>query len=341
MIEPGAIPLPSEDDKLAGWQALTQDAGPIHLSGFGILKIEGRDSASWLQKLVTANVEAMTDGAGVYALLLEAKGHVLADFVLLRQPDSFLLYTSRAAFDSLVPNLRRAIFREQVTLTDLSQQFTIMSLQGPQAYAVMQRAFDLNPNSLSSQSLTFQVFTIMHANQELIAVHHARASTDGFDFLAPDEAVHSLWFQLVTHSARSLVVPEALNVARVEAGIPWYGADFDETTLAPEARLDRFIAENKGCYPGQEVIARIRNLGHVNRLLCQIQIDGDTVPSRGDVVFVGGAEGGMITSSVWSYKRDAPLALGYIRKEWEKDGTRLQIANGSERLNARVLQEAS
>jgi folate-binding protein YgfZ len=320
------------------WQALTQGAGVIHLSNFGILKIEGRDRALWLQKLVTVNIEAMSDGAGVYALLLEAKGHVLADFVLLKQPDSFLLYTSRAAFDNLVPNLRQAIFREKVTLADLSGQFSVISLQGLEAQLVAKKTFTSNfqapVSNLSTSVIHFA--EISDANHQLLAVHYPRAGKDGFDLLAPESAIPAILVALSANGARRVGL-DALNVARVEAGVPWYGADFDETTLAPEARLDAFIAENKGCYPGQEVISRIRNLGHVNRLLVRFQIDGETVPSRNDVVFVDDKKAGLITSPVWSYARNAPLALGYIRREWANEGTRVQIIRGADRLNAAIV----
>ncbi len=329
-----------------GWQALNQSAGAIRLSDFGVLKVEGRDRAPWLHNLLTANIESMSDGGAVYTLLLEAKGHVVADLILLKQADSFLLYTSRPAFEKLVPNLRQAIFREKVTLTDLSDQFVIVSLQGPKAQEVAQKTFGSNlepfdfaqgESPVSNLSSSFFHFAqIPYANHRLLAVHYSRAGKDGFDLLAPSDALSALWDALIANGAQQVELG-ALNVARVEASIPWYGADFDETILAPEARLEPFIAENKGCYPGQEVIARIRNLGHVNRLLVSFQIDGETVPPCSDRVFVDGKEVGLITSAVWSYARSAPLALGYVRREWAIEGTRVQIIRGADRLNATIV----
>ncbi len=327
------VASPREDRNLrAEWHALTAGAGAIRHSDFGVLRVEGRDRVSWLDNLVTADVEAMSDGAGAYALLLEAKAHVLADFVLLRQSDSILVYTSRAAHEKLYFNLSRAIFREKVALTDLSDQFAIISIQGPNAQAVAQKTFDTNLSILNLQFAQLQFTTY-----QLLFIHHPRASTNSFDMLAPRDAIPALWDVLLANGAQPVGL-DALNITRVEAGIPWYGTDFDETTLALEARLDAFIAENKGCYPGQEVIARIRNLGHVNRLLVQFQIEGDVIPSRGDLAFVDHVEAGWITSPVWSFARNAPLALGYTRREWAADGARVQIAHGNTRLSAIVKE---
>ena len=106
--------------------------------------------------------------------------------------------------------------------------------------------------------------------------------------------------------------------------------------LAPEARLERYIAEDKGCYTGQEVIARIKNRGHVNRLLVQYEMEGSIVPERGDLVFLDEREVGWITSAVWSIANDAPLALGYLRREAAQDDVRVQVAHGEKRVDARA-----
>jgi folate-binding protein YgfZ len=172
-------------------------------------------------------------------------------------------------------------------------------------------------------------------DSELLIVNRPRAGQDGLDILV--ERLHAalLWDMLTAKGARPIGF-DALNVARIEMGIPWYGDDFDETMLAPEARLDAFIAENKGCYTGQEVIARIKNRGHVNRLLVQFQIAGDVAPERGDLVFLDGQEVGWITSAVMSFASNAPLALGYLRREVVRDSARVQIARGGTRVDAQI-----
>ncbi|MGE5264049.1 MAG: aminomethyltransferase family protein [Acidobacteriota bacterium] len=309
--------------------ALRERAAVIDLAHFGALRVRGRDRVAWLHKLTTANVQSLAEGAGNYALLLNAKGHVVADFVLVvrHEQDGLLLYTTRGAIGKLRANLRRAIFREQVALEDTGESVVIMSVQGLNAAQGIAGTLGSLP--------PLEPFRSAQVDQ-LLVVRHPRADGDGFDLLAPRERAVELWDALVGQGIRPAGL-EALNIARIEAGIPWYADDFDETMLAPEARLDRYIAENKGCYTGQEVIARIKNLGHVNRLLTRFQVQGEAVPDRGDLIFAEDREVGWVTSAVYSFARQAPLAFGYIRREWAEVATNVQIARGAVRLNATVI----
>lgn len=308
------------------YTALTQRAGMIIQPDPGILRVDGRDRVDWLHNLVTTDVEVMQEGSAAYSLLLDAKAHVLADFVLVKQAEYFLLYTSTAAHENLFVNLHRAIFREKVTLTDVSEQFGIISVQGLQAARCLSQSLDLSISESLHSALTAQ---------NLIVIPNPRIP-NRFDVLAPHGAVPDLNRALAMNGAAPIGL-DALNIVRVEAGIPQYGDDFDETTLAPEARLDEFIAPSKGCYPGQETIARIRNLGHVNRLLAQLLISNNELPQRDDKIFADEKEIGDITSAVWSFARNAPLALGYTRREYAVAGTRVQIARDNMRLDVSVF----
>jgi folate-binding protein YgfZ len=330
-VERDGITLARDYGDLHGeYDALFFGAGVIDLAHFGVLRVEGRDRIEWLHKLVTANLQALPDWTGAYALLLNAKGHVAADFIVLRLPESLLLYTSHPAKEKLAANLRRAIFREQVALTDASDGFAVVSLQGELAGEVLSQALGttLPPNAFAVSPLKF-------FDSELLVIQNPRSDHSGFDLIVERRHLEILWEILTAKNARPIGL-DALNVARVEAGIPWYGDDFDETMLAPEARLDAFIAENKGCYTGQEVIARVKNRGHVNRLLARFDLEGSVTPERGDLIFAEEKEMGWITSAVWSFENAAPRALGYLRHEAAQDGTRVQIARGATRLDATV-----
>jgi len=324
--------LPRDYGDVRGeYEAFEAGAGLVDLANFGVLRVEGHDRVAWLHKLVTVNVQALGDGAKTYGLLLTAKGHVAADFVLLRQPDALLLYARWSAKEKLFANLRRAIFREKVMLTDVSDVYAILTLQGVGADAILTQTLgtSLAPGDFSFSATKF-------FDSELLIANNARAESGGLDLLVERRHVAILWDMLTAKGARPIGF-DALNTARIEAGIAWYGDDFDETMLAPEARLDAFIAENKGCYTGQEVIARIRNRGHVDRLLAQLQIAGQVVPERGDLVFSDGQETGWVTSAAMSFTHNAPLALGYLRREAAQEGARVQIARGEARLDAVVV----
>jgi folate-binding protein YgfZ len=329
-VERDGVLVPRDyGDVRAEYATLRDQAGLVDLAHFGVLRVRGRDRIAWLHKLTTANVQSLAKGAGTYALLLNAKGHVVADFILSvrGEQDGVLLYTTRSAIEKLMVNLRRAIFREKVALENVGESLAILSVQGLQASQSVADLLGPLP--------ALELFQSSETDHGLV-VRHPRAGGDGFDLLVPREQAVQVWDTLVGQGMRPVGL-DALNIARIEVGVPWYADDFDETMLAPEARLDRYIADNKGCYTGQEVIARIKNLGHVNRLLTRFQVQGEVIPDRGDRIFVEDREVGWVTSAVYSFARQAPLAFGYIRREFATAGTGVQILHSQLSVGAIVL----
>ncbi len=329
MSESDTSPIQAHDGHLElyqDYQALRDDAGLVSLQDHGVFSVAGPDRVEWLHNLTTVDVRALMQGSGAYGLVLNGSAHVIADFHILTVPESFLLYTNKHASDKLYARLRRSIFRERVAVAR-DHEHTVLSLQGSRSRQILEQALRRLLNLEPFQHII---------SDSVFCVRNPRTDRDGYDLLVPHGQLQSTVDLLTRHGAR-LVSPDALNMARIEAGVPWFGDDFDETMLALEARLDAAIAENKGCYPGQEVIARIHNRGHVNRLLVQLLCNGDVVPRRGDPIFSGDNEVGWITSPSWSYAHDRPLALGYTRRPWSEKGTDVQIARDPIRIQAQVI----
>jgi folate-binding protein YgfZ len=129
-------------------------------------------------------------------------------------------------------------------------------------------------------------------------------------------------------SMKETIDAEALEVLRIEAAVPQWGADMDESTIPNEAGLEaRAISYDKGCYIGQETIARIKTYGHVNRQLAQMALTGESVPTRGDRIFAEEREVGQVTSATRSTRLGKSLALGYVRREFAKAGIKLKWNN--------------
>jgi folate-binding protein YgfZ len=127
---------------------------------------------------------------------------------------------------------------------------------------------------------------------------------------------------------KETINPDALEMMRIEVAVPRWGVDMDESTIPNEAGLEkRAISYDKGCYIGQETIARIKTYGHVNRRLVQMALSGRGVPTRGDKIFAGGREAGWVTSAGFSSRLGKPLALGYVRHELAATGATLQWNN--------------
>jgi folate-binding protein YgfZ len=131
---------------------------------------------------------------------------------------------------------------------------------------------------------------------------------------------------------------QALETARIEAGVPRFGADMDETNLASEALDTRAISYAKGCYIGQEVIARIRTYGQVAKSLRRLRMGGDgrDAPPKGTKLFLGDKEVGSITSAVWSPALQAVVALGYVRREANQTGTELEVRTPAGKIPAQI-----
>ena len=117
----------------------------------------------------------------------------------------------------------------------------------------------------------------------------------------------------------------ALNIARVEAGIPWYGVDMDEGRIVLEVGMEESISFDKGCYLGQEIVERASARGRVNRKLSGLLVQANTLPRSGDKLYHNSQEVGWITSAVVSPRLGRPIALGYVRREHLDPGTRLRI----------------
>ena len=154
-----------------------------------------------------------------------------------------------------------------------------------------------------------------------------RTISGGYDLLVPNDQLIATW-RLFTAENTSGIRPvgwEASNIHRVEAGIPLYGVDFDESQIPLEAGLDNAISLKKGCYIGQEIIARATYLGHLNRRLGGLLLDGDRPAIKGTKVFKEEKEVGWITSSVLSPCVGKPIALAYLRREAWEPGAKLVV----------------
>ena len=173
-------------------------------------------------------------------------------------------------------------------------------------------------------------------------MNQPRLKGTGFDLFIPNAALEGMARKLV--SSANLIGGTAtgwtaFETARIEAGIPRFGADMDETNIPIECGIEaRAISYNKGCYIGQEVLNRIHTLGHVNKSLRGLRLTDDlkSLPVKGDKLFHDGKEVGYVTSAAVSPKLKANIALAYIRREVDQDGTELVLRSQDTETPAKV-----
>ncbi len=324
----GAEVVAHYGDPLAEHAALRQAVAVLDLSSRGRLCVLGRDRERFLNGQVTNDVRALQPGQGCYATLVDARGRMEGDAFIYRLPEEFLLDGEPGCGPVLAQRLARFVVADDVQIADAAPHYGLWSVQGPQAAAVV-NALAL-PGAPPARPLGFT--THRHPDfGELYVMNQPRVDLPGFDLFVPLAAMEAVGERLLAaaraHGGR-LAGWEALETARIEAGIPRFGADMDNTTLPPEAGLGTHaISYTKGCFIGQEVLARIRTYGHVNRTLCKLRLADELtqLPARGDVLLKNGREVGHITSATRSPGWKANLALGYVHRDHNTVGTTLTL----------------
>ena len=308
-------------DPLAEYSFLTTTAGVLDLSFRGRLLLHGSDRIRFLQGQVTNDVERLKNGDGCYAALVTAKGKMVSDLNILRFENQLLLDFEPGLSARVTARLNQFIIADDVQVEEAELQFGLLSVQGPRSDEVIRRA----GLDLASSKLPLS-FTMGKWNEvgEIDLVNNPRLGNSGLDLFVPLSGMESARTKLAA-AARGIGGGPAgwlaFEQARIEAGIPRFGADMDESNLPPEAGLEtRAISYSKGCYIGQEVIARIRTYGQVAKALRMLRLDDQLqqLPAKGEKLFSEGKEAGYITSAIRSPRLGQNLALGFVKREvWE------------------------
>lgn len=320
--------------------ALRESVGVLDLSFRARLCLTGADRARWLNGQVTNNVKDLRTGQGCYAALVTAKGKLESDLNVFSLPNELLLDFEPGFAQSVTQRLEKFIIADDVQVLDASPHYGLLSVQGPKADAVVRKlglALEIPTQAMHFASVNDATLG------EIYLMNQARLGTAGFDLFVPTPSLGAVLDKLIA-AARELNGRAcgwtALETARIEAGIPRFGADMDESNLASEAGIEaRAISYTKGCYIGQEVIARIRTYGQVAKSLRGLRLASDLkqLPAKGDKLFHDGKDVGYVTSAVASPTLKANIALGYVRKEVNAPGTKLVLHTGGAESSAAIV----
>jgi folate-binding protein YgfZ len=274
------------------YERLRESAGLVDRSDRGKLLLTGGEAAEYLQGQVTNDVESLEPGQGCYAALLTHKGKVVADMRILRGPDWLLIDTEQHALAALSRNVDMYSIGRDVQLQDVTAARAILSLVGPAARA----ALDAEPPAEE------------HAWVE--GEHGLYVSTDlGVDVICAAEDAEAVRSALGIEP----VGLDAAECVRIESGRPRHGIDFDAETIPQEAGLnDRAVSFTKGCYVGQETVARLHYKGKPNRHLRGLKLSEPG--QKGEAVTLGDREVGKLGSTAVS-PLHGPIALALIRRE--------------------------
>jgi folate-binding protein YgfZ len=307
------------ETRAPAYRALTQRAGVVDRSELGKLALTGGHAAEMLNGQVSNDVEALAPGTGCYAALLTNKGKMLGDLRVLNTGDELLLLTERASLQALFDQLRRGAIGWDAELHKRTLQQGLLSVIGPRAREAA-GASDLPAAE--------------HANRrsEIGGAGVVLVATDlGVDVICAAEDTARVRDALL--AAGAVAVDEAAaEVVRVESGRPRYGIDLDDSTIPQEAGLnDRAVSFTKGCYVGQETVARLHWRGKPNRHLRGLRLSAPV--ETGTPLRLGEREVGRV-GSVANSPAHGPIALALVRREAAVGDT---LAVGDSAVTAQVV----
>jgi folate-binding protein YgfZ len=305
------------------YAVVTERCGLLDRSERGKLALSGPGAAEFLQGQVTNDVEALAPGSGCYAAFLTPKGKMLGDVRILATEDELLLDTERVALQGLFNLIRRGLIGFQAELHKRTLERGLLSLVGPQSAAVAEvPALD-------------DAAEHTHRPVELGGVPARAIRTDlGIDLLCEPSDLPGLRATLTALGAQE-VSPEAAECRRVETGRPRYGVDLDDTVIPEEAGLnERAVSFSKGCYVGQETVARLHWRGKPNRHLRGLRLSAPA--EMGDELRSGERIVGHV-GSVAASPRFGPIGLAIVRREVEP-GSEVSVGAAPAAPTARVVE---
>jgi len=302
----------------AQYRQLREECGLLDRSDRGKLIVSGSEAAEYLQGQLTNDVEALAPGEGQYAALLDRKGHMQADMRVLRtSPDEIWIDTEPEALEPARRHLEMYKIGREVTIVDLTAERSILSLIGPRSVELAGTA--VLPEDTSEPASISGVTCL------------AVGTAAGVDLIAKSSDAAALRDALASAGAVE-VAPEAAEVVRIEAGTPRFGAEMSAETMPAEAGIvERAISFTKGCYIGQEPVARLHYKGRPNRHLRGLELSALAAP--GTSLRLGEKEVGKIGSSRVS-PAHGPIALAIVRREAEPGS---ELAVGEDGVTARVV----
>jgi len=316
-------------------------AGLIDLSSRGRIRVSGSEAIMFLNGLITNDMKTLAENHWMAAAFPNVQGRLIAGVRVARLADepankkaspTFLLETEPVTHESVLKTIARFTMAGDFHVTDITGETTLLSVQGKGAREIAHTVLGEAVAEIPPDG----VLEIAWRQSTVTVIRATHTSEDGFDLIVKSTQAYAMWESLTGAGAQP-VGHDALEILRIEGGIARYGRDMDETNVVTETNLDDAVSFTKGCYIGQEIIARIKYRGHVAKKLTGLMFE------RHEPIEVGAAiksaEGkaiGRITSMAQSPGLERTIALGYVRYEYLAPGTRVKVVSAELEVAATV-----
>jgi tRNA-modifying protein YgfZ len=282
------------------YEKLAQNTGVISLVGWTQVQLAGSDRSSFLQNMCTNDMRTLDAGKMCEAFLTDVKGKIVGHVLVIATPEHLQLLTAPNQAERIINQLDRYIINAEVTITDVTDQYTWYLVVGPNASQVQ----------ANDAELVVPCDLLWPGSLLVRTSSNVANPFEGVDVLDANS--------------------EAFTALRVESLWPLFGVDFDDSHLPQEIdRNRRAISFTKGCYLGQETIARIDALGHVNKKIVLVKFTGSIIPTIGSQLTKDGQPVGTISTSCWSPRLAAPAAIAMLKRGSNDLGTKLDSECGA------------
>lgn len=314
-----------------------QGAGLAYRGHRALLEITGKDRHPWLHNLTTNEVKALAAGDGNYAFVLNAKGRILFDVNILVGRDSIRLDLEQSALPAALAHLNKYIITEDVQVHDRSAEYERLGISGGGVSALLEQFGAAHARNLAQ----FGRAVIRVEGVEMDLFRHDFCGPYGVELLIPPAHAEVAFSVLTGEREGGAVLPvgrEAVEIRRIEAGIPALGSEITDDVLPAETgQLARAVSFRKGCYLGQEVVERMRSRHVVARQLVGLVFEEKTAaPAGSEVVGEDEKPVGKVTSSCHSIALGRPIALAYVRTALGEPGTCLTVVSDGESIPVTV-----
>ena len=319
------------------YQAVRQAVGISDLSHRGKIRVTGDDRVKWLQSLISNDILPLQPGQGRYSSFLTHKGKMLSYFRVYIFPDNVWVEDVGEVGEATFQALRKfLLYGTKAKMENCAESWGLLLVSGPNACATVSAAFGVEMSDLKPVN----AIAAKIGGHTALVLRTEETGEDDLEILLPADALPTAWERLmesgVTYGIKA-IGSHAREALRIEAGLPKAGPDLNEEIVPPEANLEgKAFSLNKGCYPGQEVVARMDTYGNVRRKLVGLVLIESVVPPHGAKLYSGDREVGWISSAVHSPQLNQVIAFGFPLRDFSTPGTELAVEFNHHRYPATV-----
>ena len=315
------------------YESISEGAGLFDFKDRGVVWVRGSDRVSFLHAMISNDVKELGTGQGRYGLFLSHTGRILCDFDFYKLDAGILIDIDVSLLSDVLEGLGKFIIMDDVVLEDATTEWRRLSLQGPTAEEIVE--------DLLKVEAPKRAFEAQSVQEDLFLINRPTLAKVGYHLLIHPDSAEELVQRILSHYGYLGVVQieePVWEILRIENGLPRFGIDMTPKNHPLESGLEEAISLTKGCFVGQEAVAKAVHLGGVPKKLVKILLEGSEVPVVGSDLLIEGNPVGIVTSATNSILQGVPIALGYIKRSMARVGQRVQVGTLSDFQRATIVE---